>query len=132
MTAHKNTLYIQVAATAIAAFVLYRIAQSIASGLSVITDPVDAFAKTTGSALSDISSAVNGYVPVGFSAASFYLDEKYIDADYTINRDWKAIMENTHDDIASLFNEITDNKGRLKLQYQHLINGEVSLTTIKG
>ena len=130
MATNNNALIIKTAALGVALFVLWRLAKPLRDALGTIDKSLDSASESIGETLSDASAYLNGHEPVQLSTARFYLDEKYIGADFEINREWKNIMINSHVDIEALFDEITDVKGRLQLKYQHLINGEVSAATV--
>lgn len=130
MSANNKALLIKTAALTVALFVLWRVAKPLRDALNTIDKSLDSASESAGETLSDVDAYLNGYEPVALSEARFYLNDKYIGTDFEINREWKNIMQQAHPDIESLFNEITDNQGRLKLKYHHLINGEVSAATI--
>ncbi|QYK03123.1 hypothetical protein [Shewanella psychrotolerans] len=91
---------------------------------------IDSGSAAAGVALSDITAALNGNHRVEFSEARFFLDERYIENDLTVNRTWIQTLIKSNAEIEPLFNELLDVKGRLKLKYEHLINGEVSAETL--
>lgn len=65
------------------------------------------------------------------STSAFFLNEKYVKADGTIDASWRRSIELMNQGNAALFNLITDSKGRLKAEYRHLVGGEVSTKTAK-
>lgn len=132
MIASDKALLIKLGALSLAAIVLWRVSKPFRDGLTSAKETLDSASKLAGETLSDVAATINGHVPVQLSAAAFYLNEKYIASDYTVNRSWKNTMIGTHIDIKPLFNEILDPKGRLKTKYQYLISGEVSQQTIYG
>ncbi|MFB2670637.1 hypothetical protein ACE02U_17835 [Shewanella xiamenensis] len=87
-----------------------------------ITEPI-------GQAWSDIAAWTNGYQPVEFSNAAFYLNSKYVAANGFIDPTWRLIMERSNSGIAALFDKIAP-QGVLLPKYNYLINGEVSAKTI--
>lgn len=93
---------------------------------------IDTGSSAAGVALSDITAALNGNHRIEFTEARFFLDERYIEKDYTVNRKWKQIIIKSNAGIEPLFKKILDVKGRVLEQYRHLINGEVSAETINA
>ncbi|GCF88772.1 MULTISPECIES: hypothetical protein [unclassified Shewanella] len=88
-----------------------------------VTEPI-------GQAWSDLAAWTNGYKPVEFSNAAFYLNSKYVADDGSIDPTWRAAIERGHTGIAALFATIAP-KGKLLSKYNYLINGEVSAKTVK-
>ncbi|KZK70289.1 hypothetical protein A1L58_14725 [Shewanella baltica] len=83
-----------------------------------------------GQAWSDLAAWTNGYKPVEFSNAAFYLNSKYVADDGRIDPTWRAIMQRSNSGIAALFATIAP-QGKLLSKYNYLINGEVSAKTVK-
>ncbi|WP_198783449.1 hypothetical protein [Shewanella putrefaciens] len=87
-----------------------------------VTEPI-------GQAWSDLAAWTNGYKPVEFSSAAFYLNGKYVDATGFIDPTWKMIMTRSNSGIAELFDIIAP-QGVLLRKYNYLLNKEVSAKTI--
>ena len=83
-----------------------------------------------GQAWSDVAAWTNGYKPVEFGSAAFYLNSKYVADDGRIDPTWRAVIERSHSGIAALFATIAP-QGKLLSKYNYLINGEVSAKTVK-
>jgi len=92
---------------------------------------IDTGSAAAGVALSDVTAALNGNHRIEFTEARFFLDERYIEKDGTVNRKWKQTIIKSNAEVEPLFKAILDVKGRLLPEYRHLINGEVSADTIK-
>lgn len=129
--ATSNTFdWVKLGALTLATVVIWHSSKPFRDGLKGAKQSLDAVSGAAGEVAADISAYINGHEPPKFTEAIFFLDEKYVGKDLTVNRQWKAIMKQAHPDIDVLFDEILDVKGRLKQKYQHLINGEVSQHTV--
>lgn len=87
-----------------------------------VTEPI-------GQAWSDLAAWTNGYKPVEFGSAAFYLNSKYVADDGRIDPTWRAAIERSHSGIAALFKTIAP-QGVLLKKYNYLLNGEVSAKTV--
>jgi len=132
MTNNNNALFIKLGALAVALVVLWRVSKPFREGLETAKQSLDSASKFAGETLSDVAALLNGHEPAQLTTARFFLFDKYINIDQTINRTWRKDMIKAHDGIEALFKEILDPKARLKPKYQYLINGEVSVQTVFG
>jgi len=130
--ANNNALLIKLGVLTVALVVLWRVSKPFRDGLETAKQSLDNASKATGEVLSDVTAALNGHEPAQLTTARFFLFDKYVNTDQSINRTWRKDMIKTHDGIEALFKEILDPKARLKPKYQYLINGEVSAKTVFG
>lgn len=132
ITNSDKHLLIKLGVVGLVGVVLWRVSKPVRDTLSAAKAGLDSVSAVAGETLSDITARANGWTGVKLATARFYLDEKYVASDGTINRPWKNAMMKAHSDIEALFDEILDPKGRLKIRYQYLVNNEVSSKTIYG
>jgi hypothetical protein len=130
--ANNNALLIKLGVLTVALVVLWRVSKPFRDGLETAKQSLDNVSKATGEVLSDVTASLNGHEPAQLTTARFFLFDKYVNTDQSINRDWRKTMIKSHNGIEALFKEILDPKARLKPKYQYLINGEVSAKTVFG
>jgi hypothetical protein len=110
-----------------AAFIIWQLSKGLRQmnmAAEVITQPI-------GSALSDVTAAANGWEPVQATQGGFVLNSKYVAADGTINSTWRTGIEQMYPGNDALMAAITYN-GKLLPQYSYLLDGKVTLETIKA
>lgn len=129
LTVSDSIELIKISGIAIAGLLLFKYGRD---WLNPIGDSIEKASAAAGVALSDITAELNGNHRVEFAEAHFFLDEKYVSSDFTIDKSWKRIIIDSNPKTGLLFKALLDTKGRVRERYRHLVNGEVSAEIIKA